>query len=64
MFRFPVVSSAIIHKLVSEITKIAQASGPKFPSVTIAASNLEKDLVPSMTLIGTENFYNLLLHVF
>ena len=56
--------SAIIHKLVSEITKIAQASGPKFPSVPIAASNLEKDFVTSMTLIGTRNFYSLLLNVF
>ena len=54
---FPFLSiSAIIHKFVSEITKIAQASGPKFPSVTIAASNLEKDLVTSMTLIGNQKF--------
>ena len=58
------LESAIIHRLVSEITKIAQASGPKFPSVPIAASSLETDFVISMSLIGTRNFYSLLLNVF
>ena len=58
------LESAIIHRLVSEITKIALASGPKFPSVQIAASSLETDFVTSMSLIGTRNFYSLLLNVF
>lgn len=35
--------SAIVHKLVSEITKITQTSDFKPPSVAIAASNLEKE---------------------